>query len=61
MKFDPSKPYSETIGPSLARYHQDGRDFDASGQEIPSAETVVQMEPEAVTRKKYGRPPKVVE
>ena len=56
---DRSRPYAETIGPSAARYHQDGRDFDGDGNELglpdepqPDAEPV---------KRKPGRPPKVAE
>ena len=75
MKLDRSRPYAETIGPSVARYHQDGRDFDSAGNELapdtntppPASETgVTGGEPAAPTltepaRRKPGRPPKVVE
>ena len=59
MKLDRSRSYAETIGPSVARYHQDGRDFDAYGNEIGQPDP----QPEADTQepKRRGRPPKVAE
>ena len=75
MKLDRSRSYAETIGPSVARYHQDGRDFDSAGNELaPDTNTPPQAsetgvtggEPAAPTltepaRRKPGRPPKVSE
>ena len=54
MKLDRSRPYGETIGPSVARYHQDGRDFDSRGNEIWQSQD--NAEP---AKRKPGRPPKV--
>ena len=59
MKLDRSRPYGETIGPSVARYHQDGRDFDSDGNEI--GQPASQPEPDTQEPKRRGRPPKVVE
>ena len=57
MKLDRSRDYAETIGPSVARYHQDGRDFDGDGNEL-GLPTEPQAESEPVKRKP-GRPAKV--
>lgn len=51
MKLDRSRPYAETLGPSVARYHQDGKDFDANGDELDRGEA-------EVVKRKPGRPPK---
>ena len=56
---DRSRPYAETIGPSAARYHQDGRDFDSAGNELGRPDEP-QTDAEPVKRKP-GRPPKVAE
>ena len=53
MELDTSRNYAETIGDSEAKYHQDGRDFDANGQEI---EQIIAEVVEAPKRR--GRPPK---
>ena len=54
MKLDRSRSYAETIGPSVSRYHQDGRDFDGDGNEIGQPQD--NAEP---AKRKPGRPPKV--
>lgn len=72
MKLDRSRSYAETIGPSVARYHQDGRDFDSNGEEINPAPVVTFVEPPEVVsvpmfvsaapepvKRKPGRPAKV--
>ena len=59
MKLDRSRSYAETIGPSVARYHQDGRDFDSDGNEI--GQPSPQPEPDTQEPKRRGRPPKVAE
>ncbi len=59
MKLDRSRSYAETIGPSVARYHQDGRDFDSDGNEI--GQPAPQPEPDTQEPKRRGRPPKVAE
>ena len=75
MKLDRSRSYAETIGPSVARYHQDGRDFDSNGEEINPAPVVTFVEPPEVVsvpmfvsttapepvKRKPGRPAKVAE
>jgi hypothetical protein len=63
MKLDRSRNYSETIGPSVARYHQDGRDFDSAGDEIGMIEEhTLPPDSDVVTiKRKPGRPPKVSE
>jgi hypothetical protein len=33
-KFDPKKPYGEVFGVASHRYEQDGKRFDASGNEV---------------------------
>lgn len=59
MKLDRSRPYGETIGPSVARYHQDGRDFDSDGNELGQPD---EPQPDAEpVKRKPGRPPKVAE
>lgn len=59
MKLDRSRPYAETIGPSVARYHQDGRDFDSQGDELGApAEPQPDAEP---VKRKPGRPAKGTE
>ncbi|MCH9835298.1 hypothetical protein K0U83_06525 [bacterium] len=58
----------------MARYHQDGRDFDSNGEEINPAPVVTFVEPPEVVsvpmfvsaapepvKRKPGRPPKVAE
>lgn len=75
MKLDRSRPYAETIGPSIARYHQDGRDFDYNGEEINPTPAVTFVEPPEVVsvpmfvptaapepvKRNPGRPAKVAE
>ncbi len=72
---DRSRPYSQTIGESFARFHQDGKDFDSSGEEINPAPVVTFVEPPEVVsvpmfvsttapepvKRKPGRPAKVAE
>ena len=53
MKLDTSRAYAETIGDSVARFHQDGKDFDANGDEIMQIIQDVTEPP-----KRRGRPPK---
>ena len=60
MKLDRSRPYAETIGPSVARYHQDGRDFDSSDNEI-GGEIEAPQDNAQPAKRKPGRPPKVAE
>lgn len=52
MKLDRTKDYAETIGDSAARFHQDGKDFDANGDEI------MQIIQDVTEPKRRGRPPK---
>lgn len=54
MELDKSKDYAETMGDSEARYHQNGRDYDANGQEISKIIAEVVETP----AKRRGRPPK---
>ena len=58
---DRSRPYSQTIGESFARFHQDGKDFDTQGNEIGAADVVTfPAEPvEEPVKRKPGRPAKV--
>ncbi len=68
MKLDRSRPFAQTIGDSLARYHQDGKDFDGQGNEL-GAIVIVDLpvdyyETDAVAepvKRKPGRPAKVAE
>ena len=60
MKLDRSRPFAETIGASVARYHQDGRDFDAQGNPIDQQDELPLEVPE-LAKRKPGRPPKVAE
>lgn len=73
MMLDRSQPFAQTMGDSVARYHQDGRDFDSNGEEINPAPVVTFVErPEVVSvpmfvstaapepvKRKPGRPAKV--
>jgi hypothetical protein len=75
MKLDRSRPFAQTIGDSVARFHQDGRDFDCNGEEINPAMVVTFVEPPEVVsvptfvstvapepvKRKPGRPAKVTE
>ena len=59
MKLDRSRSYAETIGPSVARYQQGGRDFDSDGNELGQP---AELQPDAEpVKRKPGRPPKVAE
>ena len=57
MMLDRSQPFAQTMGDSVARYHQDGRDFDSNGEEINPAPVVTFVEPPVVT---FVEPPVVV-
>mgnify|MGYP003424731608 CR=1 FL=1 len=75
MMLDRSQPFAQTMGDSVARYHQDGRDFDSNGEEINPAPVVTFVEPPEVVsvpmfvsttapepvKRKPGRPAKVAE
>lgn len=71
MKLDRSRPFAQTIGDSLARFHQDGRDFDCNDNEIGSKPEVIEpmdaskntlaTAEETVVKRKPGRPAKVTE
>ena len=75
MMLDRSQPFAQTMGDSVARYHQDGRDFDCNGEEINPAPVVTFVEPPEVVsvpmfvsttapepvKRKPGRPAKVAE
>jgi len=56
MMLDRSKPYAETMGDSVARYHQDGKDFNQHGEEI--MQIIADVLAEAEPPKRRGRPPK---
>lgn len=56
MMLDRSKPYAETMGDSVARYHQDGKDFNGNGEEI--MQIIADVLAESETPKRRGRPPK---
>ena len=47
MMLDRSRPYSQTIGESFARFHQDGKDFNSNGEEVNPAPVVTFVEPPA--------------
>ena len=57
MQLDKSRDYAITMGDSIARYHQDGKDFDANGEEITNMLAAVVIEP-VEAPKRRGRPPK---
>ena len=75
MMLDRSQPFAQTMGDSVARYHQDGRDFDSNGEEINPAPVVTFVEPPEVVvsvpmcvaaaaepvKRKTGRPAKVAQ
>ena len=72
MMLDRSRPFAQTMGDSVARYHQDGRDLATRGEETNPAPVVTWVEPPEVVsvpmfvsaapepaKRKPGRPAKV--
>ncbi len=58
MKLDRSREFAQTMGDSVARYHQDGHDFDSNGDLIGEIIEQVTQEAAAEAPKRRGRPPK---
>ena len=57
MKLDRSRSFAQVIGHPVAKYEQDGREFDQEENLIGD----VEQDAPADAPKRRGRPPKVVE